>query len=70
MLSELSECPEYKYEYYDGTGVNDINGGSDSNSGGDKNTDAGVGSAEWLKFLILRAQTEPFGAREKPKNPR
>ena len=34
------------------------------------NTGAEGGSAEWLRFVMLRAQTEALGAMAKKKHPR
>ena len=60
---ESLESSEDDDEYDNETIVEDING----NSGGDKNINAGGGSAEWLRFIIPRVQTEALDAMTKAK---
>ena len=60
-VEEVDE--EEKNSYDGGTGVKDFDG----NSRDENNNDAGGGSMEWPKFLILTSQTEALGAKAKAK---
>ena len=64
---KLLDISDDQDEEEDGTGAEDINGNGDGNIGGDRNTGARGGSAEWIRLLILGAQTEALGAMAKAK---
>ena len=61
MMMMMEPVPRTKNFYSDCTGA------GAGNVGGDRNTGAGGGSAEWMRFLIPIALSETFGAMANSK---
>ena len=67
--SDLSERSDDNDEDDDGTGSEDNNcdGNGNCDGRGDRNTGAGGGSVEWMRFLSPSALAEALGAMAKAK---